>query len=124
VSRHWHVVLDSGEKMKLGPWKAAMQWGGNVEAPDRDAALTAAREKCRATMGDSYADGRVSEIEELHLWGVTVRGKRDKRRRETFTVYAANEHAAIRTAFYLPAVTTFAGYRSKRNDPVVKAERA
>jgi hypothetical protein len=124
VSRRWEVVLDSGTKLDIGPWRANMQWAGNADGPDEATAVAAAREKCRETMGDQYADGRVVRVTEIHTWEVTLRGRHDKRRRETFTVRSTDERHALQRVGYISGVYQFAGSIDGRHrDNVVKVER-
>jgi hypothetical protein len=128
MTRRWEVTLDSGERLDLGILgKSPMRWAGTAEGETVEEAVTQAREICRKSMGDRYADGHLVETHEIFDWAITLRGKRDKRRRETFIVRATDERSAIRHLNYMPAVYPFAGAlkfrRGETPEQVVKVVR-
>lgn len=105
----YRVIL-SGPTMQIGPWRAPSSWqSGAIDAPDHLAAESIARERCAATFDDDYAKGRATVVP-LYRYALTVRGKRDKRRRETFVVMAADEREAVQALRYNDAACHFAGY--------------
>lgn len=88
----------------------------NGLASSKKDAIELARSNARASAGFAhYADGKASVVD-LFTWAVTLKGK-DKRKRETYHVVAADEREALRHVGYLPAANRFAGFYGMRRGP-------
>jgi len=89
-----------------------------VEAEDEKAARPLALAKASV-----YPQGEIRQVTEVHRYAVTLRGKRDKRRRETVIVFGTDTYSAVRHLQYHQAACSFAGSIRKNDDPrIVKIE--
>jgi hypothetical protein len=90
------------------------------EGETRDDCIAAARVK-RDEAGFSDCDGPV-KTQQLHTWAITVRGKKDRRRREIYYVDAVSEGAAIERLSNKGSAYAFAGsiIGSRRSSAIVK----
>lgn len=87
-----------------------------LEAADEDAARAAAREQWGR---------RVRSVQRLYTWAITLKGRHDGRRRETFFTTAVNEHDALHNIGYHTQACRFSRVYSKRDREqyVTKVER-
>lgn len=115
--RRWHVVVDAGHLDMPGLGRARMQETVNVEAADEAEARAKAKEE---------KPGKpIYQVQEILTWAITLRGRHDKRRRETFLVNAADEETAMRNLSHNLAACRFARVYSRkdREQSVVKIEK-
>lgn len=100
----------------------------NDVADSREDAIEKARAVAREKM-PSYADGKAT-VEIMHNYAITLRGRSDKRKRETYFTYGADEYEALKNVGYLRAANIFAGFYGPRggrkspkpDDRIVKIE--
>lgn len=96
-------------------------WSARVDADSRADAIEQARTKARTDGFGSY--GRPTVVE-LHTYAVTLRGRKDKRCRETYYADAPDAKLALSAVRHREQVLRFAGYVRSLDDPqVVKVER-
>lgn len=121
--RRFRVSLTAGETMEFGPFgRASIGYEHSVTVPD-DATKQDAIDKAKAevaAMRDWSKYQRVTGVEEIFTWWVTLRGADDKRRRETYIVPGATEYEALRNLGYNSAASRFARYHG----PKLKLNRA
>lgn len=116
----FEITLFTGETMKLGPMTGRVGYAaGTFTADTRAQAVEQARAKLRQTPGwEEYADGR-AESQQVYQYGITLRGKKDGRRRETFIVTARDERQALLKVSYIPGAYRFAGGQIQKRVNVV-----
>lgn len=111
----WYVAL-RGTSMKLGGFGSVpTSYGVTVHADDRKSAIQAARAVAREKMPE-YADGRVQSIGVVRSFAVTVRGRKDKRKRETFVGRGRDEQEALTHLRFNSSMVGFAGTIYKPTD--------
>lgn len=112
----WHVVL-SGKPMQFGGFGlVGTSYGATVVAEDRESAVQAARAAAREKMPE-YADGRVQSAHVVRTFAFTLRGRHDKRKRETFVASGTSPEDAWRALRFNGPVYKFAGPSIKLDDP-------
>lgn len=125
ATRQFRVTL-AGKPMNLGGLgRVGTGWQSPViDAASAQDAIDSARVICRDTFDSTYAEGRATVVE-IHTYHVTLRGRSDKRRRETFIARGENESKAIQMLSYQNAPRAFAGwFDSRKRDAIVKVEQA
>lgn len=116
-ARKWTVLLDAGSMEVGGFGRCAVQESVLVEAADEPEARAKAKQEKPGL--------RIIRAQEIFTWAITLRGRRDKRRRETFLVNAPDEETARRNLANNLAASRFARVysRKEREKSVVKIEK-
>jgi hypothetical protein len=119
----WDVTL-RGKPMDMGVFgRVPTAYGLVIEAPTEEEAIERARERARGEGAmREYADGK-ADVRRRRDYAVTVRGKKDKRRRETFYANASSPEDALRFLKWKRPFVEFAGSVVNTGDPkIIKIE--
>lgn len=117
TTKRWRVLVETGYLELGGLGRCPMQEALRIDADDAAEARALAKEK--------KPDARIRRVEEIGTWAITLRGRHDKRRRETFLIDATDEETAKRNLAGNLAACRFARVYSRqdREQSVVKIER-
>jgi 1,2-phenylacetyl-CoA epoxidase PaaB subunit len=127
--RRWRVEYKERQQGMTVPGFGPISFGhvATVEAADAEEARQRAREHQADPETMVPADARIVKLEQISRWRVTLRGKKDARRRESFIVSAATEREALSNVSFLPAAMRFARdprFNSKNRPPsLIKIEQ-
>lgn len=117
TKKRWRVLVETGYLELGGLGRCPMQEALRIDAADADEARAMAKEE--------KPDARIRRVEEIGTWAITLRGRHDKRRRETFLVEATDEESAGQNLASNLAACRFSRVYSRkdREQSVVKIER-
>ena len=120
--KEWEVTVDLGTG-QFGPFRARYQAGYNVQAETAQEAATLGLLRAEEAGHTPAVPHRVT-TQQRHRFDITLRGRTDKRRRETYRIRATSEREAIKFLAYRTAPVRFAGWFSpEKRDAIVKIER-
>jgi hypothetical protein len=119
----YEITLAGPPMGVLGFGSVPASWVTTVEAADEAAAVEIARARCAEKFDREYATGKAT-VEISYDWKIVLRGRSDKRRRETFYSTGVSENDAVeRLGRSSDAAMRFAGYGLMETGYVIHRNR-